>query len=128
MKAHPNPQRGVASPHLINQTGLAINAAFRAAGALKNPAHTPSPRCLNTKPPDFSITEDNTSSWRANIARISTASASHSELDDSISVNKNVTVPKEEQARQSLAHHPTPPGNDAHDALKPAVNLSVLPV
>jgi hypothetical protein len=48
---------------------------------------------LNTRPPAAPIAADTISSWRASIDRISSGSASQRELDDSMSVNRNVTVP-----------------------------------
>src|ERR1700730_18899736 len=59
-----------------------------------NAAHTPSPVCLNRKPPCASIALCDTSSWAASAACIPSASASHRRVEPSISVNKNVTTPE----------------------------------
>ena len=64
-------------------------------------AHTPSPVCLNMKPPCASIAPRNTSSWAASAARIPSASASHRRVEPSTSVNKNVTTPAGAAARSA---------------------------
>ena len=68
-------------------------AASTAALGDENAAHTPSPVCLNMKPPCTSIAERNTSSCAARALRIKSASVSHRRVDPSTSVNKNVTTP-----------------------------------
>ena len=48
-----------------------------------------------------STLERSTASWAANPTRISSASASHSRVEPSISVNRNVTVP---DGRSAISH------------------------
>ena len=72
----------------------AATAASTADLGEANAAHTPSPVCLNNKPPCASIAARNTSSWAASAARIPSASASHRRVEPSTSVNKNVTTPE----------------------------------
>src|SRR5271166_1598135 len=57
-------------------------------------AHTPSPVCLNRKPPCPSIALRSTSLCANRAARIPSASDSHRRVEPSISVNKNVTTPE----------------------------------
>jgi hypothetical protein len=59
----------------------------------ENAAHTPSPVCLNKKPPCAWIAERTTSSCAASAARIASASASHRRVEPSTSVKRNVTTP-----------------------------------
>ena len=66
-----------------------------------NAAHTPSPVCLNMKPPCASISPRNTSSWAASAARMPSASASHRRVEPSTSVNRNVTTPEGAAARSA---------------------------
>ena len=85
-----------------------------------NAAHTPSPVCLNNKPPCASIAVRNTSSWAASATRIASASASHRRVEPSTSVNRNVTTPEgaaaagadtrriSQQTRSYLAHRRNP--------------------
>ena len=72
----------------------AATAASTAYLGEANAAHTPSPVCLNMKPPCASIAERNTSSCAASATRIPSASFSHRRVEPSTSVNRNVTSPE----------------------------------
>ena len=72
----------------------AATAASTADLGDANAAHTPSPVCLNMKPPCAPIAPRSTSSWAASANRISSGSASHRRVEPSTSVNKNVTTPE----------------------------------
>ena len=80
----------------------AATAASTADFGEAKAAHTPSPVCLNMKPPCASIAERNTSSWTASAARISSAFASHRRVDPSTSVNRKVTTPEGAAAANTL--------------------------
>ena len=94
----PIPQLGLTGrqphPHRQLQPRCAATAASTADLGDANAAHTPSPVCLNRKPPWVSIAVRNTASWAANAARIASASASHRRVEPSTSVNRNVTTPE----------------------------------
>src|SRR5262249_23345691 len=80
-------------------------AASTAALGDENAAHTPSPVCLNMKPPCASIAEHNTSSCAASAARIAFASFSHRRVEPSTSVSRNVTTPEGAAAAGSADTH-----------------------
>ena len=92
-RAPPLPRSAAPSAPATPVCAVRLSASTADFGEAKA-AHTPSPVCLNIKPPCASIAARNTSSWAARAARIASASASHRRVEPSISVNKNVTTPE----------------------------------
>ena len=79
----------------------AATAASTADLGEANAATTPSPVCLNKKPPCASIAARNTSSCAASATRMPSASFSHRRVEPSTSVNRNVTTPEGAAARSA---------------------------
>ena len=93
-----SPSRSITSPvwSPMRTGSSSMSCASRAASSARAPdqntAPTPSPVCLNTRPPCASMTRCRTRSWSANAVAIETGSSRHRCVDASMSVNKIVTV------------------------------------
>ena len=102
VQPHPHPQRRTCRPRLAREPKLAGAGRLTAATALGKAAKTlsPSPREVTTTPPCPSITLVTRRLCRSSATSIASGTLSHSRVEPSMSVSKNVTVPAGSSARR----------------------------
>jgi hypothetical protein len=101
VQPHPYPQRGPsghASPFSRSWHAPAASTAETALGKTAKKL-SPSPREVTTTPPCSSITPVTSRLCSSSAASIASGTLSHSRVEPSISVSKNVTVPAGSSAR-----------------------------